>query len=143
MGEMQRRLALRKAEAETTMTVDTPGGRIQVQWDREANATPYGQLAFFAEFLQVSGIFDTWVAGCPLSDSSPNAPSIRDVLGTWMLSVLAEHRRYAHVTGLPGDGVSPHVLGLSRLISEDALRRALSTEWTRRGRRLDARESHE
>jgi hypothetical protein len=126
MGEAKRKLSKRLAEAETVMAVDTLGGRIQVQWDTEASATPYGQLAFFAEFLQVSGVFDAWVADCPLSYASPNAPDKREVLGTWLLSVLAGHRRYAHITGLRGDGVSPQVLGISRLISEDALRRALS-----------------
>ncbi|CDQ11033.1 protein of unknown function [Acidithiobacillus ferrivorans] len=32
--------------------------------------------------------------------NSPNAPKKRDVLGTWNLSILAGHRRYAHVTAL-------------------------------------------
>lgn len=35
------------------------GGRIQVSWDKEFAATPFGQLVFFAEFLKVSGLFDT------------------------------------------------------------------------------------
>lgn len=38
------------------MTVVTPGGRIQVQWDKKANATAMGQLAFFAEFLETTGL---------------------------------------------------------------------------------------
>jgi Transposase DDE domain group 1 len=42
-----------------------------------------------------------------------------------MLSVLAGHKRYAHVTALRGDGVSPQVLEMRRIVSEDALRRAL------------------
>jgi len=32
------------------MSVATPGGRIQVQWDTRANATAMGQLTFFANF---------------------------------------------------------------------------------------------
>ncbi|EQD62351.1 hypothetical protein B2A_02864, partial [mine drainage metagenome] len=54
------------------------------------------------------------------------------------MSVLAGHHRYAHITGLRGDGVSPQVLGMSKIVSEDALRRALarmsadqSREWLR------------
>lgn len=39
-----------------------------------------GQMAFFIAFLKTSGLFDTLVASCPLHDSSPNAPSKRDVL---------------------------------------------------------------
>jgi hypothetical protein len=29
-----------------------------VSWDKESAATPFGQLVFFAEFLEVSGLFD-------------------------------------------------------------------------------------
>ena len=42
------------------LTVETPGGRIQIQWDYEAKATPNGQLAFFAEFLKTSGVYREW-----------------------------------------------------------------------------------
>jgi len=102
--------------------VDTPGGRIHVRWDYEASATPNAQLAFFAEFLASTGVYDSWLESCPLSYSSGNAPGKRDVLGTWFLSILAGHRRYAHITGLRGDGVSPQILGMSKIVSEDSLR---------------------
>ena len=122
MGE--RDLALQKHEmlGAEPMQVDTFGGRLDVEWDTDFKATPIGQLAFFAEFLKNAGVFDEWVGECPLSYTSPNAPQNRDILGTWMLSVLAGHKRYAHVTALRGDGVSPQVLGMSRIVSEDALR---------------------
>ncbi len=48
------------------------------------------------------------------------------MLGTWFLSILAGHQRYSHITALRGDGVSPQILGMSRIVSEDALRRALA-----------------
>jgi len=48
------------------------------------------------------------------------------VLGTLRLSVLAGHRRYAHVTALRCDPVNPPLLGMSKVVSEDALRRALA-----------------
>ena len=47
------------------MIVDTLGGRIQVFWDKESAARPFGQLVFFAEFLDVGSLFDTWVEECP------------------------------------------------------------------------------
>jgi hypothetical protein len=56
-----------------------------------------------------------------------------------MLSMLAGHRRYAHITALRGDGVLPELLDMSRIVSEDAVRRALKaideeegTAWLRR-----------
>ena len=117
-------MALQKHEmlGAEPMQVDTFGGRVDVEWDTDSKATPIRQLAFFAEFLKNAGVFDEWVGECPLSYTSPNAPPNRDILGTWMLSVLAGHKRYAHVTALRGDGVSPQVLGMSRIVSEDALR---------------------
>jgi hypothetical protein len=64
------------------MAVVTPGGRIYVQWDHTASASPNAQMTFFAEFLATTGIFESWVEICPLRYSSPNAPGERDVLGT-------------------------------------------------------------
>ena len=43
-----------------------------------------------------------------------------------MLSILAGHRRYSHVTAIRCDGVNPGLLGMNKVISEDALRRALA-----------------
>lgn len=108
------------------LRVSTPGGSFQVRWDESSSATVLGQLAFFAEFLEVSGVFDRWVAGCPLGYTSPNAPAVVDVLGTWLLSILDGPRRYAHVTGLRGDAVAPEILGMRKIISDESLRRALA-----------------
>ena len=111
MGEAKRRQLLVQTQGLEAMVVDTPGGRIHVQWDHGASATPNAQLTFFAEFLAVTGVYESWVSSCPLSYTSPNAPSKRDELGTWLLGVLAGHKRYAHITGLRGDAVSPQISG--------------------------------
>jgi len=120
--------AIAERELETTgdLRVNTPGGRFQVRWDENGSATALGQLAFFAEFLEVSGLFERWVESCPMSYSSPNAPEVRDVLGTWLLSILDGQRRYAHVTGLRGDAVAPQILGMTQIMSDESLRRALA-----------------
>ena len=102
--------------------VDTFGGRVHVEWDPQAAVTPLGQLPFFTEFLQVSGLFDPWVESCPLSLTSPNAPSKRDVLGTAVLAILSGHQRYAHISALRGDTVNPPLLGMSKVVSEDSVR---------------------
>ena len=83
-----------------------------------------GQLAYFIEFLGLTGLWSRWQETCPLTYASPNAPSKADVLGTWMLSVLAVHKRYSHVTAIRCDGVNPGLLGMNKVISEDPLRRA-------------------
>ena len=79
-----------------------------------------GQLAFFAEFLEVSGLFARWVDGCPMDYTSPNAPAAVDVVGTWLLSILDGQRRYAHVAGLRGDEVAPQILGMNKIVSDEA-----------------------
>ncbi len=76
---------------------DTFAGRVHVEWDATAPVAPFGQLPFFIDYLKQAGLFDAWVADCPLSLTSPNAPKKRDLLGTVLLSVLAGHRRYAHL----------------------------------------------
>jgi len=133
MGEAKKRAMKAIAERVEPMIVDTPGGRIHVQWDQESSATPNGQLTFFAEFLHTAGLYEGWVQDCPLYYTSPNAPTKYDVLGTLLLSILAGHNRYAHITALRSDGVSPEVLKMNKIISEDAMRRGLA--------RIDAQSS--
>ena len=108
------------------MRVSTPGGVFHVRWDDRGGATAMGQLPFFAEYLNATGLFEDWLRDCPLSYVSPNAPKLVDVLGTWMLSILDGHNRYAHVGMLRGDGVAPGILGMKKIIGDDSLRRALS-----------------
>lgn len=123
---VQNALSATEAIVAEALRVTTPGGRFQVRWDEGGSATALGQLAFFAEFLEFSGLFERWLEGCPMAYTSPNAPSVRNVLGTWLLSILDGQRRYAHVTGLRSDGVAPEILGMSAIISDESLRRALA-----------------
>lgn len=115
------------------MTLDTFAGPVKVEWDTSSPLTPLGQVAYFIEFLKVSGRFDGAVADCPLEYTSPNAPEVRDVIGTWVLSVLAGHKRYAHITALRCDHVLPELMGMSRIVSEDSVRRALAAIPERQG----------
>jgi hypothetical protein len=125
--EMARHPAGEQAAVEERVAVaDTFGGRVRVEWDATTPVTPLGQLPFFIDYLKQGGLFDAWVADCPLVLRSPNAPRKRDLLGTLLLSTLAGHCRYAHVTALRCDAVNPPLLGLDKLVSEDSLRRNLA-----------------
>ena len=106
--------------------LDTFAGPVRVEWDGETALTSLGQMPFFIEFLKTAGVFDAWVRDCPLTRKSPTAADARDVLGTIMLSVLAGHRRYAHITALRSDGVLPELLGMTKVVSEDTVRRGLA-----------------
>lgn len=126
MGEARRKLAKRDNALLACAGVQTVAGKVQVRWETASAATPLGQLAYFIEFLHLTGLWSRWQDDCPLRYTSPNAPTTADVLGTWLLAVLAGHKRYAHVTAMRCDGVNPGLLGCRKVISEDALRKALA-----------------
>lgn len=109
---------------EEEIRLETMGGTLRVEWDRDVSVSPYGSVVFFVQMLKDTGVYPDWVAACPLKYTSPNAPSKEDILGTAVLSVLAGHKRYAHATALRGDTVNPPLLGMTRIVSEDSLRRS-------------------
>jgi hypothetical protein len=108
------------------LVVETYGGRIHVEWNPHAEVTPLGQLPFFIDFLKTAELFEPWVKDCPIKYSSPNAPSKHNILGTVLLSVLAGHKRYSHITTIRSDSVNPRLLGMKKVMSEDSVRRAFS-----------------
>ncbi len=107
------------------LATETFGGKIHVEWDPTAAVTPIGQLPFFIQFLKVGGLFEPWVSSCPLRYQSNNAPERVDVLGSFLLSILSGHNRYAHMASLMGDIVNTQMLGMSKVVSDDSARRAL------------------
>ena len=107
------------------LATETFGGKIHVEWDPTAAVTPIGQLPFFIQFLKVGGLFEPWVASCPLHYQSNNAPEKVNVLGSFLLSILSGHNRYAHMASLMGDLVNTQMLGMSKVVGDDSARRAL------------------
>jgi len=116
---------LKIVQALDKVAVDTYDGRVHINWDHNTPVTPFGQLAFFIEFLKHTGVFDHYIEKCPLRLISPNAPDNRDILGTILLSVLAGHTRYAHMNIVRTDKVNPALLGMKKIVSDDSVRRAL------------------
>ena len=126
MGEAKLKIK-RDAELLTqAIGVETSCGRIQVRWDTEAATTPFGQMVFFIEFLNLTGLLERWVASCPLDYRGAHSSKKQDILGTWLLSILSGHKRYAHITTIRADGVTPELLGMQQVVSEDTVRRALT-----------------
>lgn len=100
------------------------GNTLAVEWDADAKVTPSGSLVFFAHYLQSAGLLDRLCEQTPLAYTSNNAPKERDVLGTLILSVLMGQKRYAHINALRNDSVCPELFGISKIVSEDSVRRA-------------------
>ena len=76
--------------------------------------TAFAPVTYFLEFLKANGLWPQWVEDCPLNYRSGNAPPKQDILGTLLLSVLAGHKRYAHVTTVRSVSVLPGLLGTVR-----------------------------
>ena len=107
------------------LCLSTLDGRFHVRRDENGSATALGQLSFFAEFLEATGLFARWVDGCPLTYTSPNAPVVVDLLGPWLLPFLMGSD-VMHIAGLRGDEIAPEILGMGKIVSDESLRRALS-----------------
>ncbi len=56
MGESKVKLAKHREKLLTCAGVQTMAGRVQVRWETESAATPMGQLAYFIEFLNLTGL---------------------------------------------------------------------------------------
>lgn len=112
-------------ETMENLLLQSGGERYEVQWDSGAKVTPMGSLVFFAQYLHTGGLMDRLCAETPLVYKSNNAPQERDVLGTIILSILNGQTRYAHINTLRYDRVGAEVLGISKVVSEDCVRRAL------------------
>ena len=84
-------------DAVEALAVDTVGGRVQVRWNTHRATTPFGQLAFFIEFLNLTGLYRRWEEDSPwqyvgpLGGLGPHGSRTQDIIGTWFLSVLAGH----------------------------------------------------
>ncbi|MDI3465578.1 MAG: hypothetical protein OJF50_004399 [Nitrospira sp.] len=82
-------------------------------------------MAFFLEFLHLTGLYERWQRACPFTYTGPQGSRREDILGTSVLSLLAGHRRYAHMNAIRFDGVMPELLGMHRVVTEDTVRRFL------------------
>ncbi len=118
-------------------TVDIPafGGKLDVSWNPESQATQWGGLAYFVSYLKTSGLFDRLVEDAPFHYTSPNAPDVRDIVGTTVPAIVCGFTRYVHINRLRNDTVLAALLGLGRIVCEDSVRRALKSA---DGRELDA-----
>jgi hypothetical protein len=112
------------AGLEKIFRCDTYGGVVHVEWDAQEAVTPIGQLVFFAQFLKQCNLFDHWVKDCPPIYSNNCETKLTNLLGTLLLSTLAGHKRYAHITSIRQDTVNPPLLGMTKIMSEDSVRRA-------------------
>lgn len=102
----------------------TLGGVVTIGRTDEA-LTPYGGLAAWSAFLARLGTLERLAACCPVERTSPNAAPVREILHSFVLTVLIEGRRFSHVGWVRDDPGVAAVLDLERVRGEDALPRLL------------------
>ena len=108
------------------VVVDSFAGSIRVEFDHEAAFTPLGQLPFFIDFLKTAGLFEALVADCPLRYTSPNAPKKRDVLGDGDVVDVGRAQALRAYRGAAERPRVAELLDMSKIVSEDAVRRAFA-----------------
>lgn len=108
--------------------LETPSGVVHAVWDQGEAVTPLGPLVYFAHFLQASGLWEEALQTCPLSYRSPNSPRLAEVVGTLLLTILTGGRRFLHAASVRCDPVVTEVLGMRRVLSHEAVRRAIARE---------------
>jgi hypothetical protein len=78
VGEVKQRELVSGQQLLEALRLETAGGGLKVHWDGNAQATALGQMAFFIEFLTVTGLFDQWVAdGSAELEESPRIERVR------------------------------------------------------------------
>ena len=63
---------------------------------------------------------------CPIEFKGNNAPQVKDVLGTGIVSVLSGHSRYQHSSSLYGDMAAASMLGMNKFVSHDSFSRGIA-----------------
>lgn len=130
-NEVMQKLDQHIANIEESLKCETEGGIVHVEWDDSSPMTPLGQFVFFAHFLKSCDLFQNWVTDCPIWThivrEEPREQALRNLLGTYLLAVLSGNKRYSHVTCMRNDKVSANFLAMTKIYSEDTVRRAFRT----------------
>ena len=74
----------------------TAGGRVRLSITNDA-LTPFGGLVPWAAYTEHIGIVKQLAADCPVKRTSPNAAPVYDVLQSFILTALADGRRFSHI----------------------------------------------
>jgi hypothetical protein len=57
MGESKRKRLKQEEALQRSAGLQTVSGKIHVRWEADSAATPMGQLAYFIEFLHLTGLW--------------------------------------------------------------------------------------
>ena len=109
-------------EGATEIKLPTLGGQVSIERTDEA-LTPYGGLVAWSAFIKHLGTLERLAESYPLERTSPNAAPVREIIHSFVLTALAEGKRFSHVHWLTEDAGIANVMGMKSVRGEDALPR--------------------
>ena len=104
-------------------TISTLGGDYALKWDDETQMSVNAHAALLSQFAKAGGFLDRLVETCPMRLTSNNAPEVRDLVATVMVSMVNGATRFRHFDRLRGDAASAELFGVRRFMSCDSVRR--------------------
>ena len=104
-------------------TISTLGGDYALKWDDETQMGVNAHAALLSQFAKAGGFLDHLVETCPMRLTSNNAPEVRDLIATVMVSMVNGATRFRHFDRLRGDAASAELFGVGRFMSCDSVRR--------------------
>ena len=104
-------------------TISTLGGDYALKWDDETQMGVNAHAALLSQFAKAGGFLDRLVETCPMRLTGNNAPEVRDLIATVMVSMVNGATRFRHFDRLRGDAASAELFGVGRFMSCDSVRR--------------------
>ena len=104
-------------------TISTLGGDYTLKWDDETQMSVNAHAALLSQFAKAGGFFVRLVETCPMRLKSNNAPDVRDLVATVMVSMINGATRFRHIDRLHGDTATAGLFGVMRFMSCDSVRR--------------------
>jgi hypothetical protein len=124
MGEAKQRALMVRQEVVEALGLETAGVSSKCAGMVRHSPAPWGRWHFH-RVSDGDGTVRELGQGVSAGLQESQRSSRRDILGRWLLSIVSGHWRYAHVSAVRCDGVNPGLLGMSGVVAEDTLRRAL------------------
>ena len=90
-------------QAAGAQRIETPGGDYALKWDDETQMGVNAHAALLSQFAKAGGFLDRLVETCPMRLTSNNAPEVRDLIATVMVSMINGATRFRHFDRLRGD----------------------------------------
>ena len=110
-------------QAAGAQRIETLGGGYALKWDDETQMGLNAHAALLSQFAKAGGFLDRLVETCPMRLTGNNAPEVRDLIATVMVSMVNGATRFRHFDRLRGDTATAELFGVGRFMSCDSVRR--------------------